>query len=84
MSDFKPKTFKSEKGKVVSFLGLCKGCGLCLIKCPVKAIRFSEKEVGVYSTPAVEIDPKKCIFCGICETICPDSALRVDKGKSPS
>lgn len=68
---------------MVVFHGLCKGCGLCIEKCPVKVIKFSQKDLGVYSTPSVEIDINKCIFCGICETTCPDSALRVDKVKNP-
>lgn len=80
--DFKPKEFKN-KGRVVTvFHGLCKGCGLCIEKCPQKAINFSDKDLGVYSTPSVEIDIEKCNACGICETTCPDSALRVDKVKS--
>jgi 2-oxoglutarate ferredoxin oxidoreductase subunit delta len=75
MKDFKAKDFK----KLVVFHGLCKGCGLCVEKCPFKAIRFSQKDLGVYSTPTVEIDIEKCTACGICETICPDSALRIKK-----
>ncbi len=78
MINFKPKTFKSEKGKITVFHGLCKGCGLCVEKCPVKAISFSKTELGVYSTPSVEIDLEKCIFCGLCETTCPDCALKVE------
>ena len=39
----------------------------------------SQKDIGVYSTPTVEIDLKKCNACGICEFICPDCALKVEK-----
>jgi 2-oxoglutarate ferredoxin oxidoreductase subunit delta len=81
---FKPKISESKKGKATVFLGLCKGCGLCIQKCPVKAISFSAKDLGVYSTPSVEIDLNKCIFCGICETICPDCALKVSKKSKAS
>ncbi|MFC1726949.1 4Fe-4S binding protein [Patescibacteria group bacterium] len=79
MKNFKPITVANQKKKVTLFLGLCKGCGLCLEKCPFGAISFSKDKVGVYGTPSVEIDIKKCTFCGICETTCPDLALRVDK-----
>ena len=79
MKDFKPKEFKDNEKAVMIFHGLCKGCGLCLEKCPFKAIKFSEKDLGVYSTPTVEIDMEKCTACGICEVTCPDSALKVEK-----
>jgi 2-oxoglutarate ferredoxin oxidoreductase subunit delta len=81
MRDFKPKEFKNKDKKIVVFHGLCKGCGLCLIKCPFGAISFSAKDAGVYSTPTVEIDLEKCTACGICEAACPDSALKVKKIK---
>ncbi len=80
MKDFKAKDSK----KVIVFQGLCKGCGLCIEKCPFKAIKFSAKDSGVYSTPTVEIDAEKCNACGICETVCPDSALKVKKKKNES
>lgn len=63
----------------VIFPNLCKGCGLCLEKCPQKAIAFSKIKLGFYSTPTIEIDLKKCNLCGICEIVCPDSAIKVRK-----
>ena len=68
------------KGKATWYLftELCKGCGLCITKCPVKCLQWS-KEVGLYATPAVEPDPNKCIACGTCELICPDSAIRIER-----
>lgn len=63
---------------------MCKGCGLCIAKCPINAkgekCLFWSKEVGVYQTPAVEPDPNLCIACGMCELVCPDRAIRLDKG----
>ena len=64
---------------------LCKGCGLCIIKCPInkkgdKCLQWS-KEMGLYSTPAVEPVPEKCIACGTCEMVCPDSAIRIERNK---
>lgn len=79
MTDFQPKTFKNKQKKVTVFHGLCKGCGLCIEKCPQKAIKFSRADLGVYSTPAVEIEIEKCNACGICETTCPDCAIKVEK-----
>lgn len=79
MKNFQPKDYKDKKKKVTVFHGLCKGCGLCIEKCPFKAIKFSKKDLGVYSTPSVEVDISKCTSCGICETTCPDCALKVEK-----
>lgn len=72
--------YDSEKGLWAIFPNLCKGCGLCIEKCPVKCISWSE-ELGVYGTPRVEADMKKCIVCGICQMVCPDTAIRVEKKK---
>jgi 2-oxoglutarate ferredoxin oxidoreductase subunit delta len=71
------------KAKVYVYTQLCKGCGLCLVKCPInkkgeEGLKWS-KEVGLYATPAVEPNPEKCIGCGICENTCPDSAIRIEK-----
>ncbi|MDF2570912.1 MAG: ferredoxin [Sporomusa sp.] len=72
--------YDSEKGLWAVFPNMCKGCGLCIEKCPVKCITWSE-ELGVYGTPRVEADMKKCIVCGICQMVCPDCAIRVEKNK---
>lgn len=75
------------KGKADWYLytDLCKGCGLCLVKCPInkqgKPCLNWSKEVGIYATPAVEPDPELCIGCGTCAMVCPDSAIRVERKK---
>ncbi len=73
------------KGKADWYLytDLCKGCGLCIVKCPInakgeKCLQWS-KEVGIYQTPCVEPDASLCIGCGTCALICPDSAIRIQK-----
>jgi 2-oxoglutarate ferredoxin oxidoreductase subunit gamma len=56
----------------------CKGCGICITKCPVGALRFSDT-LGVFATPVPEIDLEKCIACGNCLRFCPDGAIGVQK-----
>lgn len=58
----------------------CKGCGICIVKCPVGALKFSDT-LGVYGTPIPEIDLEKCINCGNCFRFCPDGAIGVELDK---
>lgn len=70
--------YKSH-GKIATILPkYCKGCLICVLKCPVHALRAGEY-LGVFSTPVPEIDLEKCIACGNCRKFCPDGAIGVDK-----
>jgi ferredoxin len=48
----------------------CKGCGLCLEKCPTQAIANNGKH-------AISIDSKRCIGCGLCAVSCKSGAIRM-------
>lgn len=76
--DFQERKIQIQNGNWTIFLDLCKGCGLCVERCPFGALAFSSEDLGIYSAPAVKVDPAKCTLCQICEQICPDCALRVD------
>jgi len=52
----------------------CKGCGLCLKKCPTGAISGEKK--GVHT-----IDVGKCIKCGACFEVCKLDAVSKISGK---
>lgn len=67
---------KDKKAEIVP--KRCKGCLICVLKCPVKALKPGE-DLGVFSTPVPEIDLDKCIACGNCRRFCPDGAISVDK-----
>ena len=60
------------------FCDLCKGCGLCIDKCPKKCLNWSPT-LGIYQTPVVEPKAEDCIGCGACALLCPDSAIRIEK-----
>ncbi len=56
----------------------CKGCELCVKKCPVQALRIGEEmnRKGIY-TPELK-EENECNYCRLCELICPDFAISVN------
>lgn len=76
--DWLVQTQENNRGYWSIFPGLCKGCGLCIEKCPVKVMYWSEV-LGFMGTPSVKIREEGCIMCGICEAVCPEPAIRVEK-----
>jgi 2-oxoglutarate ferredoxin oxidoreductase subunit gamma len=70
--------FSDDKKTWTRFPEHCKGCALCIVRCPVKALKFS-KEVGFLGNPLPEVDINTCIACGMCEKTCPDGAIRVER-----
>jgi 2-oxoglutarate ferredoxin oxidoreductase subunit gamma len=77
----KKMIYKGKKGRFEHYPWLCKGCGLCIEICPVKALSFTDK-LGAFSTPIPKPDMKKCIACEKCEKICPDAAISVEPKKT--
>lgn len=72
-------TTPMEKAIFHIFPEYCKGCGLCIEKCPKGTLIWSET-LGVYGTPSVKPkDKESCIACNICEMVCPDCAIRIDR-----
>ena len=79
MRDYKGETFLDSKKEWTNFDELCKGCWLCIEKCPQKCLSVDIKRTSYYGTPTVKCDIAKCTACGICELHCPDQAIKVDK-----
>jgi 2-oxoglutarate ferredoxin oxidoreductase subunit delta len=74
---FHPLTEENRQIRVTRFVGLCKSCGECVMKCPVSAISWDGGRLGILGDPAIMIDLDKCIGCETCERICPDSAIKI-------
>lgn len=53
----------------------CTGCSLCVISCPVNAIKQVFYPQTAFWYP--EIDIKKCINCNKCEAICPQNSTKI-------
>lgn len=61
----------------------CKGCNICIERCPVDALEESDKlnRRGV-RPPQLKKD-NDCNYCRLCELLCPDLALTVIPDKEP-
>jgi len=55
----------------------CKGCNICIKRCPVDALEESDtlNRRGVHP-PRLKKD-NSCNYCRLCELLCPDLALTV-------
>lgn len=79
MREFKSVMTECGKGKFYLFTELCKGCGLCIEKCPKKAIGWADR-LGIYGAPTVEPGHgDDCNACKTCQTICPECAILIEK-----
>lgn len=72
--------YKNAERKAKIDPNLCKGCRICIIKCPTKSLSDSE-DLGVWALPVPKIDIATCIACGKCKSFCPDGAVAVEKIK---
>ena len=57
----------------------CKGCEICIKRCPVQALELSDKlnKRGIY--PPRLKEGHGCTHCRLCELLCPDFAVTVTK-----
>ena len=55
----------------------CKGCEICIKRCPVDALEWSDElnKRGVYPPKLKEVN--ECNSCRLCELLCPDFAITV-------
>lgn len=72
------KKFEDAQKSWERFPEYCKGCGLCIVRCPVKALAFSN-DLNFLGTQMPQVDINKCTACGLCQLTCPDGAIKVTK-----
>jgi len=56
----------------------CKGCGLCVINCPLKTIEIGKKTNKLGYCYAVKAR-EECTGCAMCYQICPDAVIEVER-----
>jgi Na+-translocating ferredoxin:NAD+ oxidoreductase RNF subunit RnfB len=56
----------------------CKGCALCIKRCPMDALqlRYSHKAKNKFNK-VPELDPARCIGCGVCVHKCPTNSIQL-------
>ena len=55
----------------------CKGCNICIERCPVSALEESDKLNKRGIRPPKLKEKNECNYCRLCELICPDLAITV-------
>ena len=57
----------------------CKGCNICIDRCPVDALEVSTEinKKGIYTPQLKEVN--ECTQCRLCELLCPDFAITVTR-----
>lgn len=60
---------------------LCKGCGICVSRCPLKLLVLAEHLAAKGVHPSSIIDEARCTSCAICARSCPDVAIEIYKAE---
>lgn len=55
----------------------CKGCNICIERCPVDALEESDSLNKRGVRPPKLKKNNQCNFCRLCELLCPDLAITV-------
>lgn len=66
-----------KQGKIIIDADRCKGCLICIEKCPKAEIRLGGK-INKFGYNIVEFKGAgTCTACAICSLVCPDAAIEV-------
>jgi len=63
---------KIDRGKVEINIDECKGCGLCIVACPVDVIEFATDIINKQGYHPAQYKGSGCTGCGTCFYTCPE------------
>lgn len=70
------------KGAIVVNTERCKGCGLCVVACPLHIIALTTKQVNKKGYVfAQQVKNDTCTGCTSCAIVCPDGCISVYRVK---
>ena len=68
------------KGRLTFAEDRCKGCGLCVVACPLKILSLDESKVNKKGYHPIHEEKKdKCIACTNCAVMCPDCIITIER-----
>jgi NAD-dependent dihydropyrimidine dehydrogenase PreA subunit len=65
-------TEKLDRGRLEISADECKGCGLCIVACPVQVIEFSKTVINKQGYHPAQYKGSGCTGCGNCFFACPE------------
>lgn len=63
---------KVDRGKLEINTDECKGCGLCVVACPVHVIEISRTIINKQGYNPAQYTGSGCTGCGTCFYTCPE------------
>lgn len=79
------KSMDASNYRVRTDPATCRGCGLCVKRCPMDALSLEKSpEARNKKGVAAVADSERCIGCGVCVYKCPASSLSLEKRETLS
>lgn len=69
-----------KKQKLTIYEERCKGCQICVLFCPKKALSIGNKLNKLGYRYVILSKESACTACGICAEMCPDVVFEVWRG----